>query len=476
MHSKYPILGGLALGLVLLAATAIAAGGAAEYSGANLPGLASLDTPAPPLDNSGRVKLAQSNSGSSAGAPSNNDAAAAEVRKKPKKEASSDDAAAAEAKKRAKKETSNDDAAVAEARKRLKKEIDRSRAGAREEKDDSQSGTHKSAKKEPAQAGGAETPRPQPAKQPVPAIDPEINRAAGKLIMMHFSGSAPSDSGPKAIRALAQNGLIAGVVFRTENIQSKGQLKELMKFLREAQAEPRLAFAISEIGGSGGGLPRIKDFEAWPSEQRVASQGDPEYAYSTYRSLGSYLAGLGFTMNFGPTLGIPGAGREASASFGDNALQAGVFAKTFLLGHKDDNIIAIPVVDSSDAAVRAVKTLLVSYPAMPVAAASPGDSQPFAAYDGLVRGARFCMVTLAERSKASEAAANFTRGCDVLVIDAGKESPATIRDLVVQGVSDIIKSGSLTLAALEASGAKLAALRSPSLPSPKDGFTARTAQ
>jgi hypothetical protein len=249
-----------------------------------------------------------------------------------------------------------------------------------------------------------------------------------------------------------------------------------MKFFREAQAEPRLIFAISEIGGSSGGLPRIKDFEAWPSEQRVASQGDPGYAYSTYRSLGSYLAGLGFTMNFGPALGTAGAAREPSASFGDNAIQAGVFAKTFILGHKDDNIIAVPVVDSSDAAVRALKTLLVSYPAMPVAAAAAGDGQPFAAYDGLVRGPRFCVVTIGERSKASEAAANFARGCDVLVIDGGKESPAAIRDLVAQGVSDIIKSGSLTLAALEASAEKLAALRSPSSPSQQDGFTTRTAQ
>ncbi len=311
----------------------------------------------------------------------------------------------------------------------------------------SQSGSAKAAKKEPAPAG-AETPRPQPAKQPVPAIDPEINRAAGKLILMQFSGSQPSDGGPKAIRALIQNGLIAGVMFRTENIQSKGQLKELMKFLKEGVVEPRPVFAISEIGGGSGGLPRIKDFEAWPSQQRVASQGDPEYAYTTYRSLGSNLAGLGFTMNFGPVLGTAGVAREPSASFGGNALQAGVYAKTFVLGHRDDHMIAVPVVDSSDASVRALKTLLVSYPAMPVAAAAAaaGDAQPFAAYDGLVRGAQFCMVTIGERSKASEAAVNFTRGCDVLVIDGGKESPAAIRDLVAQGVSGIIKSGSLTLA------------------------------
>ena len=163
-------------------------------------------------------------------------------------------------------------------------------------------------------------------------------------------------------------------MFRTENIQSRAQLKELMKFFREGGTEPRPVFAISEIGGASGGLPRIKDFEAWPSEQQVASKGAPEYAYSTYRSLGSYLAALGFTMNFGPAIGTAGTAREPSASFGENPLQAGVFAKTFILGHKDDNIVTVPVVDSSDIAVRALKTLLVSYPAMPVAAAAAGET------------------------------------------------------------------------------------------------------
>ena len=133
MHRKYPILGGLALGLVLFAATA---GSAAEYSGASLPGLASLDAPVRPLDGGGRVRIAQSNSGSQAGASSNEDAAAAEAQKKLKKEPSSGDAAAAAAKKKAKKEPSKDDADVVEARKRLKKEIDRARQGSRDAKDE----------------------------------------------------------------------------------------------------------------------------------------------------------------------------------------------------------------------------------------------------------------------------------------------------------------------------------------------------
>ncbi len=428
MHRKYPKLGGLALGLVLLAAAAAATGSAPEYSGASLPGLASRDAPQSSIHGGGNVRTAQSTG------------------------AADEDA---------------------EARKRLKRELDRMRRGSHDDNGDPQSSASKPTKKNNKPAAEA---RPQTPKQPVSAVDPEINRAAGKLIIMRFSGSQPADGGPKAIRALIHEGLIEGVMFRAENIQSRAQLKELIKFFWQGGAEPRPVFAISEIGGSGGdGLPRVTDFEAWPSQQEVASKGDPEYAFSTYRSLSSYLAALGFNMNFGPVLGPPAGARDPSASFGSNPLQAGVFAKTFILGHRDDNVIAVPVVDNSDLAVRALKTLLVSYPATPIAAAMANESQPFAAYDELVRGARFCFVTLSRAEDAALAASNFNRGCDVLVVDGGKESPVVTRDLIAQSVSDAIKRGTLTLTALNASAQKLSALTSP--PSTRaDGFRTRTAQ
>ncbi len=450
MHRKYPFVGGLALGLILLAAAFAASGRAAEYNGATFPGLPSLDGSEHSAAR-GPLKTAE------------NDAA------------------------------SRDDADTAEAHKRLKNELDHMRHGTRHGAADSKStssGSSEPAKKKADSKSGspqpaktskglapeaAEAPHPQPQKEPVLAIDPDINRAAGRLIIMRFSGKEPSDGGPKSIRALIHDGLIAGVMFGSDNVQSRGQLKELIKFLSQGGNGAKPMFAVSEIGGSGGAFPRIKDFEPWPSERDVAATGDPDYAYLTYRSLGTYLAGLGFTMNFGPVIGTEGAARDPSASFGDSPLQAGVYAKTFILGHRDDNIITVPLVDSSDVSVRALKTLLVSYPIMPVAVSVTSGGQPFAAYDGLVRGPRFCLVSVSQGSGAAEAAANFNRGCDVLVIDGGKESPATIRDLVARGVADAIKGGTLNLAALNASAEKVSTLRSSSSDSPLP-FTTRTSQ
>jgi hypothetical protein len=436
MHRTCLIFGGLALGLVSLAVLA-PANASAEYSGASLPGLALRQAAKGSSPDAARFKIAQYEG------------------------ASEDDAA--------------------NARDRLRRELDRMRRNGAPEaqpappkpvKKEAQSPPPKPAKKkEPA---AAEAPRAQPAKLPARAIDPAIDRLAGKLIIMRFSGNQPSDGGPKAIRALLQDRLIAGAMFGTENIQTRGQLKDLIKSFLPSGPEPKPIFAIQEVGGVGGGLPRTKDFESWPSQQQVASKG-PEYAYSTYRSLGSYLAGLGFTMNLGPVLGSDATVRNPSASFGANPLQAGVFAKTFILGHSDDKVVSVPVVDSSEGTVRALKTLLVSHPHMPIAVSLSSETKPFTAYEGLVRGARLCMVSAAQKSDPAQGAAYFTRGCDVLIVDPGKESPAAVRDIVAQGVADAIKQGALTVESLEASAQRLQELRQAVSPS-SNGFATRTSQ
>jgi hypothetical protein len=433
MHRRYPNLGGLALGLVLLAAP----GGAAEYSGAALPEPASPNSRHSFAGDGGRIRLAQ------------------DERDRPYTEQD-----------------------AVEARKRLRQELDRTkeqprrpREPVRDAKPDAPKAEKKPKKPDaaPAAAGVAEAPRAQPAKPQAPAVDPAIDRAVGKLLIMRFTGSQPSDPGPKTIRAFLQSGQIAGAMFGTENIPSRGQAKELIKSLWQGAPASKPIFAISEMGGAGGGLPRAKEFEAWPSQQQVAAKGDPEYAYSTYRSLGSYLAGLGLNMNFGPRLGASAPGEDASRSFGASPLQAGVFAKTFILGHKDDNVLTVPIVDGSELAVRALKTLLVSYPTTPIASTAK-DTKPFAAYEGLVRGMRFCFAQLGT-SDASEAASRFGQGCDALVVDAGKEGAAAVRASIAHGVSDAIKNGSLSLETLEASAQKLSALRASS-----GGASAHTTQ
>jgi Glycosyl hydrolase family 3 N terminal domain len=317
------------------------------------------------------------------------------------------------------------------------------------------------AKKKPGQVAVEAENTVRPQSLPAAPADPKVDRLTGQLLLFSFRGNSPADPGSKTVRALLQSGLIAGVVLGKENILGRGQLKELLKFLASAGGPNRPFLAIREIGGASEAFPAVKDFEQWPSEQDVANKGDPQYAYSTYRSLGAALASFGFNMNFGPTLGPPNNGTDPASSFGSNPLQTGVFAKTFMLGHKEENVLAVPIVDTSAHSVRALKTILVSDPAIPVSSVMKEGSgvAPFAAYAGLVNGARFCFVSATAASAGTDIVSGFKRGCDVQVLDGGADSPATVRDQAALGLSKAIQVGELSFDTLNAAAAQVHELR-----------------
>ncbi len=350
-----------------------------------------------------------------------------------------------------------EDNATSESRRRLIKELNQIRKSAGDENGRESFNPPKPVRRK--NAFPVETAAQDTGRQVSPAAaGSETSELASQLILLHFKGSEPADAGPRAIHNLLHSRGIAGTVFASDNIKSKAQLKELIKFLRLAGGASQPIIAIREIGGGSDGLPAIKDFEQWPSEKDIAANGDPEYAYSTYRSMGATLAYLGFNMNFGPIVTAPVEGKNAS--YGDNALQTGVFAKTFILGHREENVIPVPIVDGSDLAVRAVKTLLVSYPGTPVASrAGMEKAPPFPAFEGLLRGARFCFLTVPPGNGVFETASNINKGCDVLVLDGGAENPALVRDRAVQGISEAIKRNELTLDTLNAAVQRLNSLR-----------------
>ncbi len=423
MHRKHPILRGLALGLAFLAPLAAAAaalsGNAREYSGAGTSGLASRDASESSTAGEAQLITAQADG------------------------------------------SFEDDAGV-KARRQLRSELDRIRQNAGEA-GASSFDPPLPVRKRPGVAAAEALDPPAQQAQAAGAPDPKIDRLTGQLLLFNFRGSQPTDPGPRAIRALLQSGLIAGVVFGRENIQSRAQLKELMKFLGPTGTANRPLFAIREIGGASDALPLVKDFEQWPSEQDVAAKGDPQYAYSTYRSMGANLAALGFNMNFGPALAAAGEGRDPAASFGSDPLQTGVFAKTFVLGHHEENVIAVPIVDGSAHSVRALKMLLVSDPAVPIisAAGNASGTGPFSAYNRLGRGARFCFAQASAGNAGAGAVDDLKRGCDILVLDAGTDGLAAVREQIAVGLSQAIRNGELSLDALEASAERLSELRLP---------------
>ncbi len=437
VHRIHPVLRGLALSLAFLALPAAAAqsGGAAEYSGAGAGGLVAREAPDRSSWGQGRLLMAQLVIPTAPAAP-----------------------------------PSPEDNSGGEGRAQLRQELDRiRRPNAGETAPPARFAPPMPQRKRPGQT--AAEPETAPAPQSTPAqprlatgpADPKVDRLTGQLLLFNFRGTQPADSGPRAVRALMQSGLIAGVVLGRENIQGRAQLKELMKFLASAGGQTRPVIGIREIGGASEAFPSVKEFELWPSEQDVAAKGDPQYAYSTYRSMGAALGTFGFNMNFGPVLAATGDVKDPAASFGSNPLQTGVFAKTFLLGHKEENVVAVPVVDASAHSVRALKTILVSDPGVAVGAVMKEGSgiAPFAAYAGLVRGARFCFTALSAANASAGAVSGFKRGCDVLVLDGGADSPASVREQAALGITKAIQVNELSLDVLNAAAARAGELQRP---------------
>jgi hypothetical protein len=162
----------------------------------------------------------------------------------------------------------------------------------------------------------------------------------------------------------------------------------------------------------------------------------------------------------GPVLAVSGDGLDPASSFGTNPLQAGVFAKTFILGHREENVIAVPIVDGSEHSVRALKTIAISDPGVPIASVLGSDREatPFSAYDGFIRGVRICLTAPASSSLSANA---FRRGCDVLVVNGAGETPGAIREEVAFAISQAVRNGELSYDTLNAAAQKISELRAP---------------
>lgn len=356
----------------------------------------------------------------------------------------------------------DDNKKAAAARAKLKEELARIRA---------RDGERSSTPPPPAKKKTEPQPRPVVAAEPAQrAVNPEIDRLLSRLLLLQFTGKQASDGGVKAIHTLLQSGHIAGAVFSGDNIVSKSQLREMMKFLWPQGHQGRPIFAIREFGGNSPSFPIEGGFEPWPSQQAISSKGDPQYAYSVYQTLASNLAKQGFNMNFGPSI-IPVEGPQSVDSFGKDPLQIGVFAKTFVLGHRDAGVIPVPVVDGSDTAIRALKTLLVSYPETPVAVPPLNSRSNLATLTQnatIIRGTRFCFVVPKLGAEGENAAQSFRDGCDVLILTAEGDLPTTVRQRATQAVAEAVARGELSLQQLTSSSQKFQALRSTIVAQPED--------
>jgi beta-N-acetylhexosaminidase len=248
--------------------------------------------------------------------------------------------------------------------------------------------------------------------------------------VLTFSGTSASDDGPKAVSALIAAGLVAGVKIQRENVVTASQLSELIKFLSRADKTSRLMVIAEENGGKDSYLTFTRGAKALPSQREVGQRNNPHFAHLAYQHLGATLASYGINVNLGPILRATADPKEQD-TFGGDVRHVAAFTRSFILGHKDAGVTALPVLDADTAdQVSALATLLSGSRTLPIAVIPSVTSSPATLrFPPNRAGEKARVCGLAKLSVSSGAPVKALQaGCDLVILPGGANPRAVLAD------------------------------------------------
>ncbi len=144
--------------------------------------------------------------------------------------------------------------------------------------------------------------------------------------------NAAVQAGEGTQQALAEH-RVGGLVYFSKNMQSEEQLKQMIDNTVLYSSYP-LFIAVDEEGGS---VSRVADAgiaDGVDSAQEIAASGNTDNAYQAGVTVGTYLSGLGFNLDFAPVADI--ANVEGSSmkdrTYGADAAAAAPYVTSMLEG------------------------------------------------------------------------------------------------------------------------------------------------
>jgi beta-N-acetylhexosaminidase len=265
-----------------------------------------------------------------------------------------------------------------------------------------------------------------------------LDQAAGQKLMAAFAGYEPS---AQILRLLQRQHLGGVTLFRSLNVQSPAQVRELNAALQAAAAasgQPPLLIGADQEGGT---LMALAGTTAFPGNMALGAAGDPALARQVGFALGQELAAQGVNVNYAPVCDVnnnPQNPVVGTRSFGEDpaavaalaaalvtGLQAAGVAATLkhFPGHGDtsgDSHHGLPVVQHDAARLARI------------------ELPPFAA--GIAAGARLVM----------------TAHIALPAINAAADLPATLSPAILRGIlrdrlgfDGVIISDALDMRAIE---------------------------
>lgn len=134
---------------------------------------------------------------------------------------------------------------------------------------------------------------------------------------------------------------VGGIVYFEKNIQSEAQIKEMIENTQLYTKYP-LFIAVDEEGGSVSRVATAGLAEKVDDAQTIGATGDANNAYLAGTTIGTYLADLGFNLDFAPVADLANVEKSVmkERSYGSDAATVSAFVNSMMQGLEEQKVTA----------------------------------------------------------------------------------------------------------------------------------------
>lgn len=131
-----------------------------------------------------------------------------------------------------------------------------------------------------------------------------LNEMISQMIMVGFTGKNPEDKWAKQIKLDISQNRIGGILLLQRNVESKEQLRSLLKSFNQTKSKLPNLIAIDQEGGKITRLSSDMGFTSFPTARKVANDMTLIKAKETYKKMAQNLKNLGINYNLAPVVDI----------------------------------------------------------------------------------------------------------------------------------------------------------------------------
>ena len=135
---------------------------------------------------------------------------------------------------------------------------------------------------------------------------------------------------------------VGGIIYFKKNIQSEDQIKEMLANT-QGYTENRLFFGVNEEGGSVSSVSAKLDVTDVETAETLGQNTDTTATYETGKTIGAYLSGLGFNVNFAPVADVATDAENKlldDRSYGSDAANVANHVSAMVKGLEENGISA----------------------------------------------------------------------------------------------------------------------------------------